>query len=724
MQYDQVGGWVERLTAAARGGKILDLAEGISDQDLLEPARAAQWPEERWVPADAIRTTLLRSDLDADPHGLRISGARVTGGLNLEHAKIPCALGLTGSCLDQPANFKYSEMPELVLTRSYAHGLDLDGLTVSGGVFLSGLTVKGEVYAAHARMSGPLILVEATLANERGVALRLDAAQLGGGAFLDKLTATGEVRAVGAHIAGQLILNQATLANKDGVALGLDGIQVEGGAFLDGLTTTGQFRAVGAHVSGQLAVKHARLTNKGGLALIMDRIRLGADAHLEELTAIGEVRAIGGVISGQLAMTRGRLTNEGGIALHLDGIEIVGGAFLDELAATGEVRAVGANISGRLGLKNARLTNEGGNALRLDGIQLDGNASLDDMTATGQVGAFGAHITGQLGIERARLTNEGGIALHLDGIQVERGVSLRGLTATGEVRAVGAHIASQLILKQATLANTDRAALTLDGARVDELWLRDIATVSGLVNLTTAQVGDLIVDRAEPEGGLPSPLLAAGWQIRDLHGIIRTDRRVAARWLDTRPEDKGFVAQPWHALAAVYDRNGQPADGRWLRWVAARRITKNSSCWTRPGRWVYGALVGHGYYPLVAAFWLCVALVAAAVLTGLNRDAFTPTDVAVAAKAVEANAPAGTDPDPVTGLTDCDALTPGYPCFDPSLYALNTVVPPAAATQTNFWAPTDPDKEWLPWALTGLKAAGWLLAVLLLAGVTGLLRKT
>jgi hypothetical protein len=51
--------------------------------------------------------------------------------------------------------------------------------------------------------------------------------------------------------------------------------------------------------------------------------------------------------------------------------------------------------------------------------------------------------------------------------------------------------------------------------------------------------------------------------------------------LDQPDNAREFVAQPWHELANVYDRNGQPADARWMRWKAARGVTRTSPRWSR-----------------------------------------------------------------------------------------------------------------------------------------------
>jgi len=68
----------------------------------------------------------------------------------------------------------------------------------------------------------------------------------------------------------------------------------------------------------------------------------------------------------------------------------------------------------------------------------------------------------------------------------------------------------------------------------------------------------------------------------------------------------------------------QPADARWLRWKAARGVTRTSRSGPNLIRWIYGALTGHGYYPLVAVLWLIAVLVPSA-LFATHRADFAPT---------------------------------------------------------------------------------------------------
>ncbi len=125
-----------------------------------------------------------------------------------------------------------------------------------------------------------------------------------------------------------------------------------------------------------------------------------------------------------------------------------------------------------------------------------------------------------------------------------------------------------------------------------------------------------------------------GWQVQDLYGGLRTDRKAAARWLASAPR---FVAQPWHELAQVCDRMGQPADTRFLRLSTARKATTHAPWWSKPPRWGYGLLVGYGYFPLLAGAWLLAALLCACLITSTQMSSFLPGNPAALQSALAAS---------------------------------------------------------------------------------------
>ncbi len=442
------------------------------------------------------------------------------------------------------------------------------------------------------------------------------------------------------------------------------------------------------------------------------------DSHLKELDLRGcrctMITADGSRIAGRLVLQGATLTHPGGNALTLDRAQIDGGAFLYGLTATGEVRAASARITGQLMLEDATLTNLGGDALTLDRAQIDGGAFLRGLTATGEVHAPGAQIAGQLGLQGATLTNLGGDALTLDRAQIDGGAFLDGLTATGEVRAAGARITGQLVLEGATLTNPGGNALTLDGAQIDVLLLGPASgdRIDGGLSLVQARI-----DVLSAFGALPTPLNATGWRLGDVHGTIRQDWRASRAWLDSTTA--GFSSQPWHELAAFFERAGQPTEARRLRFEAARRTTRHAPWYAKPARWAYGAAVGHGYYPLRAAGWLGVIFFLTLLVTTISPQAFGPVDLPSAVPAsVLRSVPAGELP---TGATSCSELKPGYPCFGPVQYAFGVAIPVVDTTQASAWQPIDAAAS----AVIGAtRVLAWVFTALLLAGVTGLLRRT
>ncbi|WP_067704449.1 hypothetical protein, partial [Nocardia jejuensis] len=596
--------------------------------------------------------------------------------------------------------------------------------TIAGGMFANkGFTVAGEIRALAARI-GSLSMNGATLANPDGDALSLDNATITGDLFAyNGFTATGEIRAPGANISGQLSMNGATLTNPAGNALLLDNATITSGMFLaDGFTAIGQVRAPGTNISGQLSLTGATLTNPDGIALSLDDATITGGLFASDgFTATGEIRAVAARI-GQLSMNGAALTNPDGNALLLDNATISSGLFLDNrFTATGEIRALGARINGELSMSGATLTNPDGDALSLDRATITGDVFLDHgFTASGQIRGLGMKIDGQLSLTGATLTNPDGDALSLDRATITGELFADdGFTASGRVRAPGANIGT-LSVHGATFTNAGGNALDLESSIISTLRLMP-ARVDGTVNLLRATITDL---RTPSDISPPGRLIATGWQITDVHGLIRTDRRAATRWLKATPPGHGFTAQPWHVLAAVYDRNGQPADARRVRFTAANQTTAHAPRYTKPLRWIYLTVAGHGYYPLLASAWLAGALVLGYSIAGHNTKYFIPTDRAAASKTAAAYASATNSPSPqtITAADDC-ASYPDYPCFNAFNYALGGVVPPATGVLKADWTISSNGPIILTLGIPALRILGWILTAVLLAGVTGLLRK-
>ena len=493
-------------------------------------------------------------------------------------------------------------------------------------------------------------------------------------------------------------------------------------------------RINGARITGPVDLKHVQFDRPLHLTTCrIDHYIVLTDSTLKELDLTGS-----------------RLTT-----LSLDRATVTGGLLADRLIAEGTVRAAGANI-GEIQLNGATLTNPKGNALILDGATVTGTLYANtertetgristEFIATGKIIAEAAMI-GLLDLTGAILVNHGGTVLDLERASLSGGLYARGdeggssFYATGQISARNATI-GLLDLTSARLlhGDSDGQNLDLESSTITTLKLRP-DRVDGTLNLTRTTITDLRTPEKTPPQGR---LVATGWQVADVHGLIRSSPRAATRWLgsslpgretcpknaDAQGEQRfrrdGFTAQPWHALAAVYDRNGQPADARRLRFTAANKTTTHVPWYSKPLRWIYLVVAGHGYYPLLAALWLVGVLALGFLIVENNLEHFIPADMTAAAEAATTHADENQAlaPDPITAADSC-MLYPDYPCFNSFNYALAGVVPPATGALKADWTISSTAPAVLAFGLPGLRILAWIFTAILLAGVTGLLRKT
>jgi hypothetical protein len=508
---------------------------------------------------------------------------------------------------------------------------------------------------------------------------------------LTRCTLTNHVHAEQAHLHSlRVTATRIQGTDADGNAVAADDLTVDGGVFLDEVfTTAGAIRLIDAHIAGDLSLRGARL--------------IGTDGD--------------------------------GDALVADRLKVDGGVFLDGgFTAAGGVRLLGAHIAAELSLRGAQLTgtDSDGDALVASGLQADSAVFLDDgFEAAGAVRLLGAHIAGQLSLRGAQLTgtDSDGNALVAPDLQAHSDVYLdHGFKAVGAVRLVGAHIAGQLSMRSARLTGADKGgrAVFADRLHVDGIVFLDGGfEAAGAISLASATLGNLHVGEGQE---LPQLGDATGWQLRDVRGAIRNDSTAARDWLD---QPHRFVAQPWEELAAVYDRNGQPADARRMRYWSAVRSTRHGPWWSKPGRWLYRVTTGHGYYPLIALVWLAVVFAAAYGITTARHEEFTTATTAIIRDDPDvrtAAIAAGIGPGhPLPGRVKAAWCSPAWdtPCLNDLAYSFTVALPATAAGQTQAWQPpgtTVAGVQTATW-LQILRTLAWVFTALLLAGVTGLLHK-
>jgi uncharacterized protein YjbI with pentapeptide repeats len=499
---------------------------------------------------------------------------------------------------------------------------------------------------------------------------------------------------------GPLDLSGATVKelrfdHSDTQEIQLDNAEIAGDVFAEHLTTHGEFRAVGANIGGQLVITDAKLRN---------RIAEAADLDALDANALGP---------DQVDVD----------ALSLDDAHVAEGVFGKNLDTKGSVRANWASI-GSLDLEGADLRWGIPESLNLGGTKIAGRVFAAGLKTTRAVRAPEVSIGGELVLTGAVLGKTdnavaagipivGGYSLSLRGAEIGTDVDAAGLEAAGEIRAPGARIGGAVNLHNAKLCNQAGGnTINFESASIKRLILKGVHN-QGAVRLYRASITDL-----QTSANPPAPLLATGWEVTDIDGPLRSDWVAARRWLETTTETS---VQPWHALATVYERNGQPAEGRRLRFAAANRVAKNAPWRTKLMLTAYRYLVGHGYYPLRAFWWLVGVVLVATLIVAANSAEFVPTNSDAAAKAYteQTHKP---PPSRITAQASCH-LHLNYPCPNPFTYTLSAVVPTFGNMTSDWTIPSDAT-NWLTIALPMLKLTAWALTALLAAGVTGILRKT
>jgi hypothetical protein len=503
----------------------------------------------------------------------------------------------------------------------------------------------------------------------------------------------GPVKLPGAHIGGRLALDGARLTNRNGTALHAQQLTVNGSLFLRDAEVVGEVRLGGAYIGGQLICKGARLTNRNGTALHAQQLTVNGILFLRDAEVVGEIWLAGAHIGGQLNCEGARLTNRNGTALDAPQLTVDADLFLRDAEVVGEVRLVGAHIGGELSCKGARLTNRYGTALDAQQLTVDARLAMTGAEVVGEMWLVGARVGGQLDCEGARLTNPNGMALNAQQLTVDADLFLRDAEVVGEIWLAGAHIGGQLDCEGARLTNPEGRAVSAQRLTVDGAVIMRPAGLEGSITLTAARVGRWYDDKST----WPASLALEGFIYEAIDGPKVTPRG-RLDWLLLHKQADGrtvYAPQPYEQLATVYRKAGDHEGARtvaiakqqarlasvegWARWP--------SRAWSAILRWT----IGYGYKPALALPWL----------VGLFAVGWVVFDNAHPSYLRPAK----------SGL--------GQPGFNPARYTLDLLLPVANLKQRDAFVP----HGYAAWWAFGLSLAGWLLAAIVVAGLTGIFKR-
>lgn len=262
-----------RLWRSAMSAEPLDLRTGLPAHD--EVVNGKDWPQERCIRARVLADILLNADRASQSNipVLRITGARITGLLELGSAEIVKTLWLEECYIEETPDLTDARIRTLRVLRSYLPGLKAANLKVDGQLDLDKTTVKGRLRLVNAHITGEFIMSGATLINPEdwtlfAGGLIVDGAFFGRHGFQSK----GPIRLVGAHLNGGVFLDRACIDAGGADALVADGLRVEGRMILDHLVSDGALRLPGTRINGQLSLDGVTIRTKEKTALDFRRL--------------------------------------------------------------------------------------------------------------------------------------------------------------------------------------------------------------------------------------------------------------------------------------------------------------------------------------------------------------------------------------------------------------------------------------------------------------------
>lgn len=320
-----------------------------------------------------------------------------------------------------------------------------------------------------------------------------------------------------------------------------------------------------------------------------------------------------------------------------------------------------------------------------------------------------------------------------------------GFETVSRIVISGSRIGGSFSLRESKLAAEEVDVIYAPRIRVSgALFIQSVKINSGRIDLSSAQVGDLVDDvDSWPQNGR---IRLNGFAYDKIGGEF-TDVRSRLDWLSRGTVWNGeFHPQPYIHLAKVYRNMGHERAARvvsikriqltqWHDWQRAHRALNGD--WGPAWRsvvadWVhaFGVLsrivVGYGYAPFRSLWSLLILWFAASwlALAAWHEGSMVPNSPVILTSADWQ----AYETRPHAGEEWSVSTAPGrdWETFHPLAWGADLVMPILDLGQTQAWAPSTARGRvgWhLWWAQWFLEAAGWIVAALFAAAVTGIIRK-
>lgn len=226
----------------------------------------------RIVRSSFLRFLILGGEEGCRPHekGVRISGAWVTGVLDLEACRVFRDIGLNDCHFEMPVVLRAAIINRLFLDGSCLPGLHAERLEARGGVYLRGAVVQGEVNLEQSRLGSNLECDGAIIRSPGGVALRAHSLEVRN-VLLRSTDVEGAVVLAGARLTADLDASGATIRAAGATGIDLSEIETRGNVTLSGASVDGEVRLLASLIGGDVDCTGAVIDNPDKSALDLNR---------------------------------------------------------------------------------------------------------------------------------------------------------------------------------------------------------------------------------------------------------------------------------------------------------------------------------------------------------------------------------------------------------------------------------------------------------------------
>lgn len=640
----------------------------------------------------------------------------------------------------------------------------------------SSLSRTAAVWLTEAEIAGRLIAVDTTIDTTADRAIQADRCQVTGDIrLIQGFRAKGEIRLIGAQLGGSLDLAGCELVPRNGRAIDLADATVGGSLFITDSprhrpVIRGRLEMGRTSVNGRVLIRKARLeAPEPGvgrhlynakdpaqrLALLAQGATIRGELTMSEGTSmVGGATFAGATIDGGLLIDGISIENGFDVALDLTHAHIGTTVSAVQADIQGSVDLDGAEVAGPLDVRRAALSRPAHRyCLTAVTAVIHGDVRLVDATigdsypaattgASGGLSFRGAEIRGMFDAERAQILSPGDASINLHQAQLAGNIRLcSGFRSVGVVMLNRAQVEGRLHCDDGSFEWRRREDGDPRPTRLNE---RESAfeaisstvrggiglgwNIEGAVDFSDAHTSYL-ADRPERDWPSRRSYLTGFTYERyaetSMHGSGEWGWKTRTRWLrHCDPADSGDPGDPgpWEQAARTLKRHGDSEGSEEVLMAYLRTKRQRRAGWARFGvvrgwdRVVNDWFRGYGYRPLRALIPLVLLVVAVAA-------PLLPADSNRVMRAADPSGivytPQGELSQLESGRTPQNACGKGkVRCFNPWLYAVDTVVPIVDLKQRSTWAPsTDAGGGWMLAWVNAATLIGWAISSLLVVGL-------